>query len=166
MNLVVAQVNVWVDEWSKWLETVDFAKLKDDILNALSSAQETIKTYIPIIKDWGEKILIAVAAIKACDIATRVYGATMAIIKGLAVAWDVLTAAINLSGKAIGMFGKAMKALKAWHVFVKVATALQWAWNIALNANPIGLIVLAIAALIGIGWLLYNIVAMALHKVE
>lgn len=156
LNLVVAQVNVWVDEWSKWLETVDFAKLKDDILNALSSAQETIKTYIPIIKDWGEKILIAVAAIKACDIATRVYGATMAIIKGLAVAWDVLTAAINLSGKAIGMFGKAMKALKAWHVFVKVATALQWAWNIALNANPIGLIVLAIAALIGIGWLLYD----------
>ena len=37
-----------------------------------------------------------------------------------------------------------------------IATAAQWAWNIALNANPIGLIVLGIAALIGIGILLYK----------
>lgn len=30
-----------------------------------------------------------------------------------------------------------------------IATAAQWAWNIAMNANPIGLIILAIAALVG-----------------
>jgi hypothetical protein len=35
----------------------------------------------------------------------------------------------------------------AWQGVVKVATALQWLWNIALNANPIGLVVLGVAAL-------------------
>lgn len=35
-----------------------------------------------------------------------------------------------------------------------VATAAQWAWNVAMGANPIGLVILAIAALIAIIWLL------------
>lgn len=32
----------------------------------------------------------------------------------------------------------------------KIATAVQWAWNIAMSANPIGLIVLAVLALIAV----------------
>lgn len=39
-------------------------------------------------------------------------------------------------------------ALKVWRAMVVVATVAQWAWNIALSANPIGLIIIAIAALI------------------
>lgn len=39
---------------------------------------------------------------------------------------------------------------------IKIATAVQWLWNAALNANPIGLVVLAIAALIAAGVLLYQ----------
>lgn len=35
-------------------------------------------------------------------------------------------------------------------LYSKIATAAQWAWNVAMNANPIGLIVLAIAGLIAI----------------
>ncbi|MCY7297414.1 phage tail tape measure protein, partial [Alteromonas sp. a30] len=35
-------------------------------------------------------------------------------------------------------------------------TKATWLMNIALNANPIGLMMTGIAALIGIGWLLYN----------
>lgn len=39
-----------------------------------------------------------------------------------------------------------------------VATAAQWAWNVALNANPIGLIIIAIAAFVGaILWLWNNV---------
>lgn len=37
-----------------------------------------------------------------------------------------------------------------------VATAAQWLWNVALNANPIGIVVLAIAAFIAILIYLYN----------
>jgi phage-related minor tail protein len=39
-------------------------------------------------------------------------------------------------------------ALVAGTVATGVATAAQWAWNAAMSANPIGLVVLAIAALI------------------
>lgn len=38
------------------------------------------------------------------------------------------------------------KLLATW---TGIVTAAQWAWNVALNANPIGLVVLAIAALVG-----------------
>lgn len=34
-------------------------------------------------------------------------------------------------------------------VATKVATAAQWLWNAALNANPIGIVILAITALVG-----------------
>ena len=39
---------------------------------------------------------------------------------------------------------------------IKVITAAQWAWNVALNANPIGLIVGGIAAVAGGAYLLYK----------
>lgn len=38
----------------------------------------------------------------------------------------------------------------------KIATAAQWLWNVALNANPIGLVVLGIAAVVGGLALLYS----------
>jgi len=41
---------------------------------------------------------------------------------------------------------------KGIQIAMVATTAAQWAWNIAMSANPIGLIILAIAALIG--WLI------------
>jgi len=38
-------------------------------------------------------------------------------------------------------------ATQAWTVVQKIATAAQWLWNAALSANPIGLVIIAIAAL-------------------
>ncbi|MFK7865882.1 MAG: hypothetical protein AB8B77_00405 [Alphaproteobacteria bacterium] len=38
----------------------------------------------------------------------------------------------------------------------RMITAAQWAWNIALNANPLGLIVAGIAAVVGGAYLLYK----------
>lgn len=41
-----------------------------------------------------------------------------------------------------------------WSAAAGIATAAQWLWNAALTANPIGLIVLAVAALVaGVIWL-------------
>jgi SLT domain-containing protein/phage-related minor tail protein len=39
-------------------------------------------------------------------------------------------------------------AMDLWAKRAAIATAAQWAWNVALNANPIGLIIGAIAALV------------------
>lgn len=47
-------------------------------------------------------------------------------------------------------------ALSVYRAIAVVATAAQWLWNIALSANPIGLIVLAIAAVVAAVVLAYN----------
>ena len=55
-------------------------------------------------------------------------------------------------GKLVLYYGKQILiagATKAW-------TAAQWLWNAAMTANPIGLIIVAIAGAIAIGYLLYK----------
>jgi hypothetical protein len=47
-------------------------------------------------------------------------------------------------------------AVKVYEAFSTLATAAQWLWNAAMSANPLGLIVLAIAAVIAIVVLMYN----------
>lgn len=39
-------------------------------------------------------------------------------------------------------------AMKAWAAAQAIATAAQWAFNVALTANPIGIVVVAVAALV------------------
>lgn len=70
-----------------------------------------------------------------------------------AVTWAYNAAlAVNaiIQGKtAFALRGHA-KALKIFTFFSKIATAAQWLWNAALTANPIGLVIAAIAALIAV----------------
>jgi len=47
-------------------------------------------------------------------------------------------------------------AMKAWAAAQAIATAAQWAFNAALTANPIGLVVVAVAALVAGLVLLYR----------
>lgn len=47
-------------------------------------------------------------------------------------------------------------AMLAWKGVLALCTAAQWALNVAMNANPVGLVIIAIAALIGVGILLYK----------
>jgi hypothetical protein len=43
-------------------------------------------------------------------------------------------------------------AVETYRAVVAIATAAQWAWNVAMLANPVGIVILAIAAIIvGIG---------------
>jgi hypothetical protein len=54
-------------------------------------------------------------------------------------------------------WGTYLAVTKAWALATKIATAVQWALNIAMNANPIGLIITGIGLLIGaIVWLTVN----------
>lgn len=48
-----------------------------------------------------------------------------------------------------------VKIMELWRTITATMTVAQWLLNIAMNANPIGLIALAIGALIAIGVLLY-----------
>ncbi len=48
------------------------------------------------------------------------------------------------------VIGAATVALVAYYIAVGVATAAQWLWNIAMTANPIGAIIVAVAALVAV----------------
>lgn len=81
----------------------------------------------------------------------------------------VVGATVGLIGLKIAMIGGSFVAsvfvgtltsfkivmLTASHA-MKAVTAAQWLWNIALNANPIGLVVAGVGALIGAGYMLYK----------
>lgn len=79
---------------------------------------------------------------------TKVVTAVQWAYNGALAAASYLQIAGYLSGLAI-----AQKAVAVW---TKVVTAAQWLWNAALTANPIGLIVAAIAVLVGAVVYLWN----------
>ena len=87
----------------------------------------------------------------------------VAIIAGVAVGIAALIVTIAgmtliVQGAALAYtsFQLAAEFVKGLQLATKIATAAQWAWNVALSANPIGLVILAIAALIGILYVLYT----------
>jgi archaellum component FlaC len=56
----------------------------------------------------------------------------------------------NTINEITGLFGGMYDIMKSLGWTTKIATAAQWLWNIALNANPVSLIVIGIAALIAV----------------
>lgn len=68
------------------------------------------------------------------------------VIVPLAVVIGGLAAAVLLTNAAVA----------AWTAITTIATAAQWLWNVALSANPLGLIILAIAAVVGAVIFMYS----------
>ena len=58
------------------------------------------------------------------------------------------TAVMTAIGALVGVWGTWKLATTAWSVATTTATAVQKAFNLAMNANPIGLVVTAIGALV------------------
>ena len=69
--------------------------------------------------------------------------------------WGAIAPIITGIAGAILIYKGAVMAIqvaqKAWNAVQLICTAAQWAWNVALSANPIGIIIVAIGALIAIG---------------
>lgn len=63
--------------------------------------------------------------------------------------WIALTAAQNAAMLTAAASGTRLSMVQ------KLLTAVQWAWNAAMTANPIGVIIVGIAALIAAGYALY-----------
>lgn len=70
-------------------------------------------------------------------------GGWMPLIQALGMGSMAITGIISLGGALIPMLTKL-------GLTTKIAAGAQWLWNIAMNMNPIGLIVIGIAALIAI----------------
>lgn len=96
---------------------------------------------IPEIKAQDEGLKKWVANLQS-SIAESV-GGWMPLIQALGMGGTAITGMISIGGQLFPMLGKLAN-------ITKLNTAAQWLWNAAMNANPIGLIIAAIVALIAI----------------
>lgn len=90
---------------------------------------------------WAMRLIIGFASFKAILIASEIVLGIYNIALGVTGA---------LSGTASIAIGKNAIALGAYNVVSKTAAAAQWLLNAAMSANPIGLIILGIMALIAV----------------
>ena len=119
----------------------------DILKNALFSAFEFCKPAINWIKDVGLPLIVSA-------LAGVVQGAT-AVFQFFVNNWNLIAPIIAGIAGAIVVYKAAILAVNvvqnAWAIIQGICTAAQWALNVALTANPIGIIIVAIGALIAIG---------------
>lgn len=95
------------------------------------------------------------------------YPAIGGTIYGIALGFTAIMTAVSLAKVAIFAGQQAVTAFRiaqslfnaamiAGRAVMGTMTLAQWAWNAAMTANPIGLVIAGIAALIAIGVVLYN----------
>lgn len=136
------------------------AELKNSFVNTLVSSEklnptmEHLKSILGFVArnmdtivSWGAKILLFFAAWKAALIVGSVVMGAYNIALGVTGA---------LTGVASIAIGKSTIALGAYKTVLAIVTAAQWLWNAAMTMNPIGLIIVGIAALIGYVTLIIN----------
>lgn len=115
--------------------------------NALVTAFEFCKPAINWIKDVGLPLIVSA-------LAGVVQGAT-AVFQFFVNNWNLIAPIIAGIAGAIVVYKAAILAVNvvqnAWAIIQGICTAAQWALNVALTANPIGIIIVAIGALIAIG---------------
>ena len=100
-----------------------------------------------LVKEVGEALLPSLRTVLG------IFGSVSRAIKGTTEQFPFL-------GNAIAVVAAGVIALKVAQVSFGAVqgaiTALTWAWNVALNANPIGLVIAGVAALAGGAYLLYK----------
>ncbi|MGL5962088.1 MAG: hypothetical protein ACRCZ0_09085, partial [Cetobacterium sp.] len=102
-----------------------------------------ITTLSPVLAGLTAGFLFYKAVVIATNLYTLGFAATMQTL-------GIVTTFMDLKQKLFN------GGLKTTGIMTSLLTAKQWALNIALNANPIGLIVGAVAALVAGGILLYK----------
>ncbi len=71
------------------------------------------------------------------------------LVKGIGLVVASMTA-------AYGVIKISTVAIAAYRAYSAAAAAGTWAWNVALSANPIGLVIIAVSGLIAAGYMLYK----------
>lgn len=124
-----------------------FGKIFEKVKPAIFEAWDILKSFVAGAIDIAQKIISnwdRISPVVYTVIGTLVaYKTVMATIKAYTIAMIAIT-----------------KIKTSWDALQATATGAltvkQWALNTAMNANPIGLVIAAIAALVGGIWLLYK----------
>lgn len=139
-NTAVEQANIKNNTLQKRIEEVGSAfKNAVTATSGENKALDSLKKILVLVADNMDKIIaITITAVKIFLLYKAVVIGAMVAQKGL------------LAVMAIAKFAKFVKIIMIMAKAKGIWTAAQWALNVALNANPIGLIVIAIVALIAL----------------
>lgn len=168
-NVIFNQLDTYV-EWEKTIRETNKAQEQAKVnSDTLSKAIEGIKNaFINSIVSGEKNNTVLDKLKKIAGFVANNMDLILNIIMGLIVAFGlfkavvltitVVTGAYNialgimggLSGAASIAIGQSTIAMNAYRATTAVATAAQWLWNAAMTANPIGLIIVGIAALIAL----------------
>jgi TP901 family phage tail tape measure protein len=151
-------------------QLAEFQKIANDefarggsLLDEYNTKNETTAAKLQKAKNNFQALAIVIGT-ELLPVVSDIVGAVVPIIQGI-MKWTkenpALTKTIVIAAAAIAgfsfllsgiSFGVALvsKAIAAWGLITKTFVAVQWLLNIALSANPIGLIVIGIAALIAV----------------
>lgn len=135
-----------------------YSDLLERVLTFTGYAEENSEQ----VTKWGTVITIAAGAVVALNYAIKAFIVIQKVANVLLAASKILylTTAAAIGSKTAAQtlaeltYKRSLVALVAYNVAEKThkalviaSTAAQWAYNVALSANPIGLVVLALAAL-------------------
>lgn len=117
------------------------------VKDALFNAFEFCKPALNWVKDTGLPLVV--------NALSGVVSGAMAVYNFFVNNWSLIAPVIAGIAGAILVYKGAVMAINlvqnAWAICQGVCTAAQWALNVAMSANPIGIIIVAIGALIAIG---------------
>ena len=114
--------------------------------NNLKSLSITLgKAVIPIIVELVKAVTPMVKAfanwVKNNKGLVKTIVKVMAAVAGLSFAISAVSFVVGVGAKAVALFTKVQKA---WALATKIVTSLQLLWNMAMMANPIGAIIVAV----------------------
>ncbi|OAS21133.1 phage tail tape measure protein [Paenibacillus oryzisoli] len=132
------------------LQTGILLPLADKVLPKLQEFTDYIKVHMP-------EIQANISA--ALDVGIKLFDKLTVAVKFLIDSMDILLpviAGVTAAIVAQTVIDGLVKLYKAWQVATTAQTTAQWLLNLALNANPLGLVALAIGAVVTAGVLLYK----------
>lgn len=130
LDPMVQKLMPYLNQAAAWV-TENLPAITQKITEVATTIKDGVVNTVKSVVDWVQKLSPLLAAV------------------GTAIAGLALVGLIQNLG-AIGV------ALKTWAMSTKLVTAAQWLLNAAMSANPIALVVIAIAALVAAFVVLWN----------
>lgn len=122
-----------------------------EVMGQLSPILNALATWVGENPNVITGVVGLAAAMFTLGTAIKIYNAAMIVSKGVMIALNFVRGIyLAMTGQIITATVANAVVIKGMVFAMKIATAAQWLWNAAMSANPIGLIIIAIAGLIAL----------------
>lgn len=133
---------------NSWVNMITGSNQTSEALIVVKDAIRFVTEHLDTIVSVGIKVLKFFVAFKAIMLATKIAVGAYNIVLGIS--------AFRSASLVVGV-GSSTLALQAQAAATNVAIAAQWLWNAAMSANPLGILIIACAALVaGIAAVVYE----------